>query len=150
MFIVNTIPGEESKFGFERSSRRRLCKMGIVASMADCWNLSTFNPPASSKAGNIIRQEYSRQFGLSSLIDRCDAMADSWQLGKVDQGLFTFWMTNHNYGKPLKYIGVGGRGKQVATTSTPLTSPTPAGRVSSCHAPAKSTTWAATASPTAA
>jgi CDP-paratose 2-epimerase len=31
----------------------------------------------------------------------------------VDQGVFTFWMLRHYFGRPLRYIGYGGTGKQV-------------------------------------
>ena len=34
-------------------------------------------------------------------------------MGKVDQGVFTHWMLAHRFGNPLKYIGFGGKGKQV-------------------------------------
>lgn len=68
---------------------------------------------ATKLAGEIMLQEYSRQYGLPALIDRCGVVAGPWQLGKVDQGVFTYWLANHHFGKPLKYIGFGGRGKQV-------------------------------------
>ena len=34
-------------------------------------------------------------------------------MGKVDQGVLTFWMLAHHFGRPLSYIGFGGNGKQV-------------------------------------
>jgi len=34
-------------------------------------------------------------------------------MGKVDQGVVTLWAARHHFGKPLKYLGFGGRGKQV-------------------------------------
>jgi CDP-paratose 2-epimerase len=34
-------------------------------------------------------------------------------MGKVDQGVFTYWMLAHHFGRPLQYIGFGGTGKQV-------------------------------------
>ncbi len=68
---------------------------------------------ATKLAGEIMLQEYSRQYDLPALINRCGVVAGPWQLGKVDQGVFTFWLANHHFGKPLNYIGFGGRGKQV-------------------------------------
>ena len=47
------------------------------------------------------------------MIDRCGVIAGPWQMGKVDQGVFTFWMLAHHFGRPLSYIGFGGQGKQV-------------------------------------
>jgi CDP-paratose 2-epimerase len=40
-------------------------------------------------------------------------IAGPWQMGKVDQGVFTHWMLAHHFGRPLSYIGFGGQGKQV-------------------------------------
>ena len=34
-------------------------------------------------------------------------------MGKVDQGVVALWVFRHYFGKPLKYIGYGGTGKQV-------------------------------------
>jgi CDP-paratose 2-epimerase len=34
-------------------------------------------------------------------------------MGKVDQGVFSFWMLSHHFGRPLTYIGFDGSGKQV-------------------------------------
>jgi CDP-paratose 2-epimerase len=47
------------------------------------------------------------------VIDRCGVIAGPWQMGKVDQGVFTHWMLSHHFGRPLQYIGYGGEGKQV-------------------------------------
>ena len=40
-------------------------------------------------------------------------IAGPWQMGKVDQGVFTHWLLGHHFGRPLAYIGYGGAGKQV-------------------------------------
>jgi CDP-paratose 2-epimerase len=34
-------------------------------------------------------------------------------MGKVDQGVFTYWVLAHQTGRPLSYLGYGGTGKQV-------------------------------------
>ena len=34
-------------------------------------------------------------------------------MGKVDQGVFTFWLLHHHFERPLTYIGYGGDGHQV-------------------------------------
>ena len=47
------------------------------------------------------------------MINRCGVIAGPWQMGKVDQGVFTFWLLHHRFGRPLSYIGYGGTGKQV-------------------------------------
>ena len=47
------------------------------------------------------------------MIDRFGVIAGPWQMGKVDQGVFTHWMLAHYFRNPLSYIGFGGHGKQV-------------------------------------
>jgi CDP-paratose 2-epimerase len=64
-------------------------------------------------AAEMLIEEYSSAYGLSAVIDRCGVIAGPWQMGKVDQGVFTWWMICHYFGRPLAYIGYGGTGKQV-------------------------------------
>ena len=40
-------------------------------------------------------------------------IAGPWQMGKVDQGVFTYWLLAHYFKRDLRYIGYGGTGKQV-------------------------------------
>jgi CDP-paratose 2-epimerase len=64
---------------------------------------------ASKLAGELLLAEYE----LPWVINRCGVIAGPWQMGKVDQGVFTHWMLSFYFGKPLTYIGFGGSGKQV-------------------------------------
>lgn len=68
---------------------------------------------ATKLASEIMLQEYSRQYGLPAVINRCGVVAGPWQLGKQDQGVFTHWLVSHLLKRPLAYIGFGGMGKQV-------------------------------------
>ena len=68
---------------------------------------------ASKLASELIIQEYVATYGLKAVIDRCGVIAGPGQFGKVDQGVFTYWMAAHHFGLPLKYTGFGGTGKQV-------------------------------------
>lgn len=68
---------------------------------------------ATKLASEIMLQEYSRQYDLPAVITRCGVVAGPWQLGKQDQGVFTYWLVSHMRNRPLAYIGFGGRGKQV-------------------------------------
>ena len=68
---------------------------------------------ATKLAGELLLQEYSANYGIPAIINRCGVVAGPWQLGKVDQGVFTFWLASHFFGRTLKYIGFGGKGKQV-------------------------------------
>lgn len=64
-------------------------------------------------AAELLICEYAQTYGLCTVIDRCGVIAGPWQMGKVDQGVFTYWVLAHHFGRPLRYIGFGGTGKQV-------------------------------------
>jgi CDP-paratose 2-epimerase len=64
-------------------------------------------------AAELLIEEYRAAFGLRAVVDRCGVIAGPWQMGKVDQGVFTHWMLAHHFKQPLRYIGFGGAGKQV-------------------------------------
>ena len=64
-------------------------------------------------AAELLLAEYADTFGVRTAINRCGVIAGPWQMGKVDQGVFTHWMLRFHFGRPLSYIGYGGTGKQV-------------------------------------
>jgi len=64
---------------------------------------------ASKLAGEFLLMEYDNDW----VVNRCGVIAGPWQMGKVDQGVFTHWMLSHVLERPLSYIGYGGTGKQV-------------------------------------
>ncbi len=68
---------------------------------------------ATKLAAELLIEEYRAGLGVPAVIDRCGVIAGPWQMGKVDQGVFTHWMFAHHFGNPLSYIGFGGAGKQV-------------------------------------
>lgn len=68
---------------------------------------------ATKLSGEHILREYSSNYGMHSIIDRCGVIAGPWQLARADQGVFTFWLLNHYFKDQLRYIGFGGKGKQV-------------------------------------
>jgi CDP-paratose 2-epimerase len=72
---------------------------------------------ATKLASELFVQEYAQAFRLAAVVNRCGVIAGPWQMGKVDQGVFTLWMARHVYGqapgRPLMYTGFGGRGLQV-------------------------------------
>jgi CDP-paratose 2-epimerase len=61
----------------------------------------------------LLIEEYRAAYGLRAVVNRCGVIAGPWQMGKVDQGVFTYWMLAHRFRRPLRYIGFGGSGKQV-------------------------------------
>ncbi len=68
---------------------------------------------ATKLAAELLIEEYRDGLGVPAVIDRCGVIAGPWQMGKVDQGVFTHWMLAHHFENPLSYIGFGGEGKQV-------------------------------------
>ncbi|MDX6690674.1 MAG: CDP-paratose 2-epimerase [Solirubrobacteraceae bacterium] len=68
---------------------------------------------ASKLSAELLIAEYTETYGVPSVVNRCGVIAGPWQMGKVDQGVFTFWLIAHVLGRDLQYIGYGGRGKQV-------------------------------------
>ena len=68
---------------------------------------------ATKLAAELLIAEQREARGLRAVVDRCGVIAGPWQMGKVDQGVFTHWMLSHVFGRPLSYIGFGGSGRQV-------------------------------------
>ncbi len=68
---------------------------------------------ATKLAAELLIEEYRDAYGLRTVIDRCAVIAGPWQMGKVDQGVFSYWVLSHHFRRPLQYIGFGGHGKQV-------------------------------------
>jgi CDP-paratose 2-epimerase len=68
---------------------------------------------ATKLASELILQEYAHSYKMPLVINRCGVLAGPGQMGKVDQGVFTFWVARHLLGLPLRYTGFGGLGKQV-------------------------------------
>ena len=68
---------------------------------------------ATKLASEVLIQEYVELYGLRAVINRCGVIAGPGQFGKVDQGVFTLWVANHFFQRPLRYTGFGGTGKQV-------------------------------------
>lgn len=64
-------------------------------------------------ASELMIEEYAASFNMRVVINRCGVICGPGQFGKVDQGVFTLWVANHYFGKPLRYTGFGGTGKQV-------------------------------------
>jgi CDP-paratose 2-epimerase len=67
----------------------------------------------SKLAAELLLAEYDAAFGVRGIVDRFGVIAGPWQMGKVDQGVFTHWVASHLFGWPLRYLGYGGSGKQV-------------------------------------
>jgi CDP-paratose 2-epimerase len=68
---------------------------------------------ATKLASELLIAEYVETYGLSATVNRCGVIAGPWQMGKVDQGVFTHWMLSFYFHRDLAYFGYGGSGKQV-------------------------------------
>jgi CDP-paratose 2-epimerase len=88
-----------------------LTAKGINEGFTTCGPKTLYG--ATKLASELLLEEYIADYGIKGVINRCGVIAGPWQFGKVDQGIFTYWMLAHYFKRPLKYIGFGGRGKQV-------------------------------------
>jgi CDP-paratose 2-epimerase len=64
-------------------------------------------------ASKLAAEHLLGEYDLPWVIDRCGVIAGPWQMGKVDQGVFTHWALSFRFGRPLRYLGWSGDGKQV-------------------------------------
>jgi CDP-paratose 2-epimerase len=68
---------------------------------------------ASKRASELLACEYAESFDLPVSILRCGVLAGAGQFGKIDQGIFSFWIHSWCRKRPLRYIGFNGTGCQV-------------------------------------
>jgi CDP-paratose 2-epimerase len=64
-------------------------------------------------ASEAMALEYGCSFRFPVWINRCGVLAGAGQFGKIDQGIFSYWLHCWRAGRPLRYIGFGGTGHQV-------------------------------------
>jgi len=97
---------------FEESNRFSLINnCGIKESFSTDSPISLYG--STKLTSEILAKEYSQMFNFPLWINRCGVIAGAGQFGKIDQGVFSFWIYSWLRKTPLKYIGFGGNGKQV-------------------------------------
>ena len=64
-------------------------------------------------SSEMLIEEFSYQFGIKFIINRCGVISGPWQFGIQDQGVISLWLWKHLNIKNLSYIGFGGKGSQV-------------------------------------
>lgn len=64
-------------------------------------------------AAALMIAEYKDAYGLRFIINRCGLISGPWQVGKSDRGVAALWMASHFFKRSLRYMGFGGKGKQV-------------------------------------
>jgi CDP-paratose 2-epimerase len=84
---------------------------GVAESFSVAPPLSLYG--SSKLASEVLACEYAEAFGLPVFINRCGVLAGAGQFGKIDQGIFSFWIHSWRAQHPLKYIGFKGTGFQV-------------------------------------
>jgi CDP-paratose 2-epimerase len=111
---INKIKTTEKDTRFEWKESQNIpgySLKGINENFTTCGAKTLYG--ATKLSSELLLQEYIANYGIKGMINRCGVIAGPWQFGKVDQGVFTHWMLAHYFKKPLKYIGFGGKGKQV-------------------------------------
>jgi CDP-paratose 2-epimerase len=68
---------------------------------------------SSKLASEILALEYAAAFDFPVRINRCGVLAGGGQFGRIDQGIFSFWIHSYTRRQPLRYIGFDGMGHQV-------------------------------------
>lgn len=71
-------------------------------------------------ACEVLAVEYGQAFDFPVWINRCGVLTGPGQFGTPDQGIFAFWVNAHLRRHPLRYIGFGGKGKQVRDAFHPV------------------------------
>lgn len=111
---LNAIPVHESETRFEwdpDALPTGVTRSGVTEAMTLDGPRSFYG--ASKLCSEILAREYAAAYDLRVLINRCGVIAGPWQMGRVDQGVIALWIAAHHFGRPLRYIGWGGTGKQV-------------------------------------
>jgi CDP-paratose 2-epimerase len=94
-----------------QSSPPAVSPAGITEAFSTAAPVSLYG--ATKLASEVLALEYAHRYGTPCMIDRCGVMAGGGQFGRSDQGIFSWWIRQWLAGKPLAYIGFGGRGLQV-------------------------------------
>jgi CDP-paratose 2-epimerase len=75
-------------------------------------------PPLSlygtcKRASELLVCEYAESLDLPAFVLRCGVLAGAGQFGKIDQGIFSYWIHSYCRRRPLQYLGFDGTGRQV-------------------------------------
>jgi CDP-paratose 2-epimerase len=84
--------------------------LGVAEQFSTSAPISLYG--ATKLSSEILALEYHYSFGFPVWINRCGVIAGSGQFGKIDQGIFSYWIYQYLLNKPLSYIGYGGLGLQ--------------------------------------
>jgi CDP-paratose 2-epimerase len=112
--LLDALAHEESPTRFELTAEQEV-RGASAAGIAEDFPLDGPRTlyGATKLSAELLIAEYAAAFGLRAVVNRCGVIAGPWQMGKVDQGVFTYWLLAHYFRRELTYIGYGGAGKQV-------------------------------------
>jgi CDP-paratose 2-epimerase len=112
---LSNVPLTETKHRFHIEKvdtyARGFSLKGVAEDFSTSSPISLYG--ATKLASEVLALEYHHTFGFPVWINRCGVIAGPGQFGKIDQGIFSFWIYQYLLDKPLSYIGYGGTGKQV-------------------------------------
>lgn len=98
----------------------RLCPNQEVPGLTEHGITETFStePPLSlygttKLTSEQLALEYANAFDFPVWINRCGVLAGAGQFGRVDQGIFSYWIHSWANGRSLAYVGFNGTGHQV-------------------------------------
>ncbi len=118
---LNQIPLLEAANRFEVDPSREkpagFSAAGITESFATSAPISLYG--ATKLASEVMALEYAATFDFPVWINRCGVIAGPGQFGRIDQGVFSFWIYQWLLGKPLSFIGFEGSGRQVRDFFSP-------------------------------
>ena len=106
MTSINNMKYRETNTRFDNIDYDGLGEDNVTSGAKSLYGMTKY-------ASEMLIEEYMAAYNVKAIINRCGVIAGPWQMGKVDQGVMTLWVLHHMLGKPLKYIGYGGKGKQV-------------------------------------
>jgi CDP-paratose 2-epimerase len=106
------VPRTHARRNTQRATRTPgLTSQGVAEEFSTEPPLSLYG--SSKRASELLACEYAESFGLPVSVLRCGVLAGAGQFGKIDQGIFSFWIHSWCRKRPLKYIGFNGSGCQV-------------------------------------
>ena len=118
---LNKIPLKETQDRFEIDAGKTSPIGSSLAGITE--EFSTKSPVslygATKLSSEIMAEEYAMLYKFPLWINRCGVIAGAGQFGKIDQGIFSFWIYQWLLNKPLSYIGFSGTGKQVRDFLSP-------------------------------
>jgi len=91
---------------------------GVSESFSTASPISLYG--STKLTSEILAKEYSQTFQFPLWVNRCGVIAGPGQFGKIDQGVFSYWIYSWIRRNPLNYIGFGGTGKQVRDVIHPF------------------------------